>query len=62
MKSFFRPLFFLFTPLVIQAAPDGLETLEPGASAPDFNLPGVDGRNHSLADYDEADILAILFS
>lgn len=62
MKSLFRPWFLLFSTLALQAAPDGLETLEPGASAPDFSLPGVDGRNHTLADYDEADILAILFT
>lgn len=37
-------------------------TLEPGARAPDFDLPGVDGRNHTLAEYAEAPVLGILFT
>ena len=32
-----------------------------GAPAPDFNLPGIDGKNHSLAEYAHAKILAIVF-
>src|SRR5262245_3601701 len=32
-----------------------------GAPAPDFALPGVDGRIHKLADYASARILAIVF-
>lgn len=39
-----------------------VQTLEPGAAAPAFDLPGVDGANHTLADYDDADILAVLFT
>ena len=31
-----------------------------GASAPDFDLPGVDGKNHKLNDYASAKILAIV--
>ncbi|MDA7920874.1 redoxin domain-containing protein [Verrucomicrobiales bacterium] len=42
--------------------PEGVKTIEPGATAPEFDLPGVDGRNHTLAEYSEADILAILFT
>jgi thiol-disulfide isomerase/thioredoxin len=36
--------------------------LDIGASAPDFNLPGVDGRNYRLADFAEANILVIVFT
>jgi len=32
------------------------------ASAPDFTLPGVDGRSHSLADYAEAEVLVLVQS
>src|SRR5262245_18917012 len=38
------------------------ETMKIGTSAPDFNLPGVDGRNHSLKDFADAKWLAIVFT
>ncbi len=37
-------------------------TLEIGSAAPDFNLPGVDGKNHSLDEYRDANILVIVFT
>jgi peroxiredoxin len=37
-------------------------TLELGAEAPAFDLPAVDGRRHSLADYDDAPLLALIQS
>lgn len=33
-----------------------------GASAPAFDLPGVDGRNYSLADFQSAKVLAVVFT
>ena len=46
-----------------QLTADGLtKTLEIGASAPDFDLPGVDGKRHSLKDYAKARILMIVFT
>lgn len=39
-----------------------IRTLPLGAQAPDFNLPGVDGRMHRLSDYDEAKVLVIVFT
>lgn len=36
--------------------------LKIGAPAPDFDLPGVDGKNHKLAEYKSAKILAIVFT
>lgn len=37
-------------------------TLQIGESAPDFSLPATDGRTYSLADFDDADVLVILFT
>ena len=39
-----------------------VKTLEIGAKAPDFKLPGTDGKFHSLADYSDAKVLVILFT
>ncbi len=33
-----------------------------GEKAPDFNLPGVDGKFHTLSEYEEADVLVVIFS
>ena len=38
------------------------ETLQPGAKAVDFQLKGIDGKMYSLADFDDAKILVIIFS
>ena len=41
------------------APPPGLA---PGAPAPAFTLPGVDGRTHSLQDYSDRRVLAVVFT
>lgn len=33
-----------------------------GSSAPEFNLPGVDGRNWTLADFKDAKVLVVVFT
>jgi hypothetical protein len=33
-----------------------------GSDAPEFDLPGVDGKNHRLADFAKARILLVLFT
>src|SRR6476619_5735937 len=33
-----------------------------GSPAPDFNLPGVDGKQHTLSEYKDAKILAVVFT
>ena len=35
--------------------------LEIGAKAPDFDLPGIDGRNYSLADFADYEVLFVVF-
>lgn len=38
------------------------QTLALGATAPDFKLPGTDGREHSLSDFANAKILMVVFT
>ena len=40
---------------------DDRKTLEIGATAPDFSLPGVDGKTYTLASFKNAKVLAIVF-
>src|SRR5581483_11586492 len=37
-------------------------TLAIGAAAPDFSLPGIDGKTHTLSEYASARVLAIVFT
>ena len=37
-------------------------TLEIGSPAPDFSLPGVDGKTYSLESFREADVLVVIFT
>ncbi|SRR5579871_611180 len=41
---------------------DDYPTLSIGASAPDFSLPGVDGKTYGLSSFKEAKVLAIVFT
>ncbi|MBR9999611.1 MAG: redoxin family protein [Cyclobacteriaceae bacterium] len=45
----------------LQGQPE-IKSLETGAEAPDFNLPGVDGRMYSLSDFKQHDILTVIFT
>jgi peroxiredoxin len=54
-------LLFL-APEFSRSAQQKAETLEIGRRAPDFNLPGVDGRNYRLADFADAKILVVVFT
>ena len=68
MKNLIKPVFIslviLFCPVrgFSQTTHTEPTTLEPGSKAPDFFLPGVDGRNYSLKDFDKAKVLVIIFS
>lgn len=39
-----------------------IKPLPLGAAAPDFDLPGVDGKNHTLKEYADAKILVVAFT
>jgi peroxiredoxin len=53
-----------FTPLLTAAQSTHVDhpILPIGSPAPDFSLPGVDGKTHSLADYSASPVLAIIFA
>jgi len=65
---------FLFSPIVIlasalipaapSAAAEGpaIPTLAIGVKAPDFDLPGVDGKRYSLASFAKAKVLVLVFT
>jgi peroxiredoxin len=44
------------------AADKDPKTLEIGAAAPDFDLPGVDDKRHKLADFAAAKVLVVVFT
>lgn len=50
--------------LLLAPAPqeEALKPLPIGASAPDFSLPGVDGKTYTLASFKDAKILVVLFT
>ncbi|HCO92805.1 MAG TPA: redoxin [Phycisphaerales bacterium] len=54
-------LLFL-APEFSRSAQQKVKTLEIGRQAPDFNLPGVDGRNYRLADFADAKVLVVVFT
>jgi peroxiredoxin len=49
-------------PASATADPPGLKTLPIGAEAPDFKLPGVDGKDHTLKEYADAKVLVVYFT
>lgn len=47
---------------VVLADPEGLKPLAIGAKAPDFDLPGVDGKRYRLADFEASPVLVVIFT
>jgi peroxiredoxin len=60
-KLFCLSLCFLLIATGVSAAEDP-KPLEIGSAAPDFSLPGTDGKTYSLKDFANAKILAIIFT
>jgi thiol-disulfide isomerase/thioredoxin len=54
-------LIVLFVSTSFVYSPDEHKTLAIGASAPDFSLPGVDGKTYTLASFKNSKVLAIVF-
>ena len=50
------------TPLTGRAADEGIHDLKIGDPAPDFALPGIDGKTHRLAEYKDGKELMIFFT
>jgi peroxiredoxin len=53
---------FLFFLTFLASAQNSHPILPLGSPAPDFSLPGVDGKTHSLADYAASPILVVVFT
>ena len=51
----------LLASLVSVFAEDGVHDLKIGEAAPDFSLPGIDGKTHTLATYKDAKLLMVAF-
>lgn len=61
MKSLFSFLGLLFAP-ILAFSEEGLADLKIGDSAPDFSLPGIDGKTWSLGDFKEGKVLVVFFT
>src|SRR5437764_1662722 len=55
-------LAFHLVAAVAAADPPGLKTLPIGSQAPDFRLPGVDGKTYTLKDFADAKVLVVIFT
>jgi len=63
LLSLFAVVAFLLTESVPAfAEPAGFQTLAIGAAAPDFKLPGVDGKDYTLASFKDAKLLLVIFT
>jgi len=63
MRSTLALSLLLFTPALMGfAIEENPPTLAIGAAAPDFALPGIDGKTYHLSDFAQAKILAIVFT
>ncbi len=56
------PLALLAQDGLVNGHPADIQTLKIGDKAPDFDLPGIDGRNHKLSEYTGGKALVVLFT
>ena len=56
------PFVFLLGAMAVFAAEEEHPTLALGSPAPDFLLPGIDGKTHMLAEYSGSRVLVIIFT
>jgi peroxiredoxin len=68
MKKILHPLFAILALSLFAssihakpAQPEGFQELKIGDAAPDFSLPGIDGKTYRLADFKEAKLLMVAF-
>ncbi len=58
--------FFVFVAVVLMGLPLRAQQAHPilalGSPAPNFSLPGVDGKTHKLSDYASSPVLAVIFT
>ena len=62
MNRFLLLLACVLIPPCICAAAPAISTLPIGAAAPDFKLPGVDGKRYALKDFRKSSILVVVFT
>lgn len=61
-KSILTTLLCLLPVVLFAAVPKDVKQLAIGDAAPDFTLPGTDGKEYKLSDFSEADVLMIYFT
>lgn len=61
MRPFVLILSLLVAPILLTAE-EGLATLKIGDPAPDFSLPGIDGKTWTLADFKDGKVLVVFFT
>ena len=62
MKASLLASLTVLTAALQAVAADNLTTLPLGSPAPQFDLPGVDGRNWTLKDFADAKVLVVIFT
>lgn len=62
MKSLLLTSFLACLSFSTLLAEEGVADLKIGDAAPDFSLPGIDGKTHTLAEYKDGKVLVVFFT